>query len=235
MEKITLLYGTGNAAKLKLMKTYLEDLEQVELIGLKDLHYDWEEPEESGSDPLENARQKALCYYRTCRMPVFSADSGLFIEGLPDEEQPGVHVRRVDGKNLTDAEMRAHYKQIAARFGGRCVAQYRNGICLVFSEEERYELQSEDINWGRFYLTTDEREQRLEGFPLDAISAELETGKHFYDIGEIYEEKDMGEGFRRFFRNALEEHERRTACGAKQKLYGESLADQQEALENGRS
>lgn len=211
MEKIKLLYGTGNAGKLELMKEYLAELEQVEIVGLKDLPYDWKEPEESGSKPLQNARQKALCYYRISHMPVFSADSGLFIEGLPDEEQPGVHVRRVGGKNLTDEEMRAHYKQIAARFGGRCVAQYRNAVCLVFSEDERYETESEDLNWSRFYLTTDEREQRIEGFPLDAISARLETGEHFFDGAPEYESKNMGEGFRRFFQKSLEAHEKRKA------------------------
>ena len=40
-------------------------------------------------DPLENARQKALAYYRICGQPVFSQDSGLYIEGLPKERQPG--------------------------------------------------------------------------------------------------------------------------------------------------
>lgn len=214
MEKIKLLYGTGNAAKLDLMKKYLEDLKQLEIIGLKDLPYEWKEPEESGSVPMENARQKALCYYKTCHIPVFSADSGLFIEGLPEEEQPGVHVRRVGGKNLTDAEMRAHYKQIAAQFGGRCVAQYRNAICLVFSEDEMYEIQSEDLNWSRFYLTTDEREQRMEGFPLDAISARFETGEHFYDGVPGFESKNLGTGYRQFFQKSLEEHEKRIAGSA---------------------
>lgn len=209
MKKITLLYGTGNAAKLALMKEYLEELDEIELAGLKDLPFQWEEPEESGSAPLENARQKALCYYRTCRMPVFSADSGLFIEGLSDEEQPGVHVRRVGGKNLTDEEMRAYYKGIAQRFGGRCVAQYRNAICLVFSEDEIYEIESEELNWDKFYLTTDEREQQEEGFPLDAISAIIETGEHFYDSAQNFESKNMGAGYRQFFKKSLKEHEKR--------------------------
>lgn len=62
----------------------------------------------------------------------FSQDSGLYIEGLPKERQPGVHVRRVNGVNLTDEQMRKYYKKIAAELGGRCVAQYQNAICLVF-------------------------------------------------------------------------------------------------------
>lgn len=211
MEKITLLYGTGNAAKLAMMKKYLESVEQVEIVGLKDLPYEWEEPEESGKEPLENARQKALCYYKTCHMPVFSADSGLYIEGLSEEEQPGVHVRRVNGKTLNDEEMRCYYKKIAERFGGRCVAQYKNGICLVFSEEEIYARQTEDLSWEKFYLTTDERPQRMEGFPLDAISADYKTGKHCYDLNEQETFEEDGSGFVRFFQEALEAHKKRVA------------------------
>lgn len=213
MEKLTLLYGTGNAGKLALMKKYLEGMENVEIAGLKDLPYAWEEPEESGNDPLENARRKALCYYRTCRMPVFSEDSGLFIEGLSEEEQPGVHVRRVGGKNLTDEEMREHYKGIAERFGGKCIAQYRNAICLVFSEEEIYTSQGEELNWEKFYLTTDERPQKIEGFPLDAISAYIKTGQHFYDSDQACGVEEDASGVVRFFQTALKEHEKRRCPG----------------------
>lgn len=223
MEKITLLFGTGNAAKLQLMKDYTKNMEGIELVGLKELPYSWEEPEESGKEPLENARQKALCYYRTCHIPVLSADSGLFIEGLSDEEQPGVHVRRVNGKILNDEEMRAHYKKIAEQFGGRCVAQYKNAVCLVFSEEEIYTSQSEDLSWEKFYLTTDERPQQMEGFPLDSISADFQTGNHFYDFENKGAVENDGNGFVRFLRKALAEHEKKTT----RRLYYENAYQKQ--------
>ena len=209
MEKIKLIYGTKNAGKLAIMRRYLKELENVEMISLADLDFKWEEPEESGSRPLENARQKALAYYRICHMPVFSADSGLFIEGLPEEEQPGVHVRRVNGKNLNDEEMRSHYMAIATRLGGRCTAQYRNAICLVFSEDEIYESEDEALSWGKFYLTTEERPQKIAGFPLDAISADGITGQHFYDCENTSTLETDGSGFDRFFRQALKAHANR--------------------------
>lgn len=208
-EKYSLLYGTGNAAKLAAMRRYLRGMKNVEIIGLRDLPCAWETPEESGRDPLENARQKALCYYRACGRPVFSADSGLYIEGLSEAEQPGVHVRRVGGVNLTDEQMRAHYKQIAERFGGRCVAQYRNAVCLVFSEDEIYESRAEDLCWEKFWLTTQERPQREAGFPLDAISVDMASGKHFYDCVWGQTPDGDGNGFARFMREALQRHEER--------------------------
>lgn len=41
---------------------------------------------------------KSTAYYEAFRMPVFSCNSGLYFENVPDEVQPGVHVRNVDGK-----------------------------------------------------------------------------------------------------------------------------------------
>ncbi len=217
-EKTVLLYGTGNAAKFAWMRTCLQDLDDIELIGLQDLDCAWEEPEESGNLPLDNARKKALCYYRVCHRPVFSIDSGLFIEGLPDGEQPGVHVRRVGGRNLTDKEMRAHYKQIAARMGGKCVAQYQNAVCLVFSEDEIYESQAKDLSWEPFYLTTQERKQREEGFPLDAISEDIRTGRHWYDMEQESGPESIGTRYCTFFREALQAHARKKGT---EQLYDE--------------
>ena len=71
-----LLFGTGNAAKLSVMRNRLKKID-IELIGLNDLMaegMDIPEIAETGSTPLENARIKALAYYRAFDMPVFSCD-----------------------------------------------------------------------------------------------------------------------------------------------------------------
>lgn len=205
-KKFSLLFGTTNAGKLAAMRNYLRGMDEVELIGLGDLPLRVLEPEENGRDMMENARKKALYYCAAFQRPVISADSGLYIEGLPEEEQPGAFVRRVGGRALTDGEMRAHYKGIAKRLGGRCVAQYRNAVCLAFSEEEIYCSQDGDLAWEKFYLCQDERPQRIEGFPLDAISQEYPSGRHFYDIGEWTPVEEDGAGFRRFLKEALRAH-----------------------------
>ena len=124
MKKITLppeeiamklLFGTGNAAKLSVMRNRLKKID-IELIGLNDLRaegMDIPEIAETGSTPLENARIKALAYYRAFDMPVFSCDSGLYFDNVPDELQPGVHVRNVNGKCLSDDEMVEYYSGLA--------------------------------------------------------------------------------------------------------------------------
>ncbi len=88
------LYGTGNQAKLSAMKRRLSSLD-IEIIGLKDLETEIPEVPENGATPLENARQKAYAYYDAFHIPVFSCDSGLYFENVPEEIQPGVHVRTV--------------------------------------------------------------------------------------------------------------------------------------------
>ena len=45
-------------------------------------------------------------------------DNNLFIEGIPDELQPGVFVRRINGKELNGDEMIEYYtkKQLIKQF-----------------------------------------------------------------------------------------------------------------------
>ena len=84
-----LLFGTGNKAKLNVMKIRLEPL-GIDLIGLEDVKkkgYTVPSVSETGNTPLENARQKAMAYYQAFKMPVFSCDSGLYFDEVPDEIQ----------------------------------------------------------------------------------------------------------------------------------------------------
>ncbi|MCD8068977.1 MAG: hypothetical protein LUE87_08840, partial [Lachnospiraceae bacterium] len=111
MSTVKLLFGTGNQAKLSAMRSRLEKL-GIELIGLNDLKEEGKsipEAAETGRTPLENARCKALAYYEAFQMPVFSCDSGLYFDQVPEEVQPGVHVRTVNGRYLSDEEMREYY------------------------------------------------------------------------------------------------------------------------------
>jgi 8-oxo-dGTP diphosphatase len=163
------LYGTANPAKLNSMRRMLLGLD-IEIIGLNDIEINVEAVDESGINPLENARLKALTYYRTTKIPVFSCDSGLYIEGIESTQQPGVHVRRVQGKVMTDEEMIAYYTEVAAYLGGYAKARYKNAICLVMSDHEIYQYDGEDISSESFFLAATPHVKRIAGFPLDSIS-----------------------------------------------------------------
>lgn len=178
-----ILYGTGNPAKLEAMRRRLEGL-NIEIIGLRDVEGEIPKVEEDGSTPLENARKKALEYYKAFHMPVFSCDSGLYIDNISEEEQPGVHVRTVNGKYLSDDEMIEYYTGLARKYGD-LTARYRNAICLVMDEENIYEAMEENMASEKFIITSKPHSTiRKEGFPLDSISLDIATGKYFYDLDE---------------------------------------------------
>ena len=202
-----LLYGTGNPAKVAAMQNRLLEL-GIELISLSDLRAQGVEipnVPETGNTPLENARQKALAYYEAFRMPVFSCDSGLYFEDVPEEIQPGVHVRTVNGVYLTDEQMLNHYIGLVKRYG-RLTAKYRNAICYVQDEKHTYEAMEPDMESGKFWLTdTPHSSVRREGFPLDSISLDPLSGKYFYDLPETaVDQVAVEEGFLTFFQKIIE-------------------------------
>lgn len=202
-----LLYGTGNPAKFASMKNRLLGLD-IELISLLDIQAEGRgipEVPEDGDTPLENARQKAMGYYRAFQMPVFSCDSGLYFDGVPDELQPGVHVRNVNGKRLTDEEMLDYYTGLVKQCG-MLRARYWNAICLVMDEAHLFEAMEPSMASEPFLLTDIPHSTiRREGFPLDSISVDIHTGQYFYDLPDIKTEKlAVEDGFVLFFKKALQ-------------------------------
>ncbi len=177
----TILYGTSNPGKLLSMRKCLESL-PITILGLGDMPGPLPEITEAGRTPLENARVKAEAYWQVFRLPVFSCDSGLFFPGAPEEIQPGVRVRHVNGRELTDLEMTDYYRSLAARYGKpveihsedlspdrflpsrnlslsartlhvhALTAQYQNAICLILDDTHRYEAMDADMHFEPFYL-----------------------------------------------------------------------------------
>jgi 8-oxo-dGTP diphosphatase len=198
-----LIYGTTNKAKIEFMKKRVEPL-GIELLSLEDVNAPKLRIDENGNSPLENAKIKALAYYEALKMPLFSCDSGLYIDGLDDARQPGINVRGLHD-HMNDDDTRAYYSSLAAEFGGKMTARYKNAICLILDETRIYEYIGDDIASEPFWLVSKPHEKRNEGFPLDCISVHIESGKYYYDIdgyGEKYLEADNG--FTAFFKRVLE-------------------------------
>lgn len=200
------LYGTGNPAKLSAMKYRLEKLD-IELIGLNDLKAEGRSiPEvlENGDTPLENARQKAMAYYKAFKIPVFSCDSGLYFDNVPDEVQPGVHVRHINGECLSDEQMIEYYAGLVKQYGN-LVAKYRNAICFVKDENHIYEAMEPSMESEAFLLTDKPHSDiRKKGFPLDNMSVDIKTNKYYYDLpADRLEQLAVEDGFLLFFQKVL--------------------------------
>lgn len=211
-EKKKILFGTGNQAKLSVMKNRLEKI-GIELISLNDLRAEGKHiPEvlENGNTPLENARLKALAYYEAFHMPVFSCDSGLYFDNVPDEVQPGVHVRNVNGKCLSDEEMIEYYAGIVRQYGN-LIARYRNAICFVKDENHIYEAMDSSMDSERFILTDKPHSAiRKKGFPLDSMSIDMKTNKYYYDLSaDDLEQFAVEDGVLLFFKKVLRDSTQR--------------------------
>ena len=201
-----LLYGTSNLATLDAMNNRLGQV-GIELIGLNDLKvkgYTIPIVLENGDTPLENARLKALAYYEAFGMPVLSCDSGLYFDNVPDEVQPGVHVRNVKGKCLSDEEMIEYYSGLVKKYGN-LVARYKNAICYVMDEEHIYEAMELSMESEKFILTDKPHSTiRKKGFPLDSISLDIKTNKYYNDLPEVkLEQVAVEDGFLMFFKRVL--------------------------------
>lgn len=201
-----LLYGTTNEGKLQLMRRCLSRLPEIELVGLKDLGEFVPDLKEYGQTPLENARIKAWAYYQFFQMPVFSCDSGLYFDGLAESLQPGVHVRRVGGKELSDEEMTDYYAGLARTYGD-LTARYKNAVCCVFDQTHSYESMDDTLSGEPFLLTSVPHPRRQKGFPLDCLSKNIANGAYYYDLGDTCQDDvALDDGFLAFFQTILQEH-----------------------------
>ena len=169
-----LFYGTGNQSKLRNMRAILAGM-PIELVTPADLGIRLPAVEENGATPLENAALKAEAYHAVSGLPSFSLDSGLYLEGVPAELQPGPYVRRVKGMELSDEEFIAYYQQLAHQYGGRLKARFINGLCVVLNDRQRKEAAGPQVSTDWFWIVETPHPTRLKGFPMDSIAVD---GQH---------------------------------------------------------
>lgn len=196
------LFATTNPAKVGKYKNMLE-LNGVELITLKDLDFELD-IEENGKNAIENAYIKAKSYYDKTKIPTIGMDNNLFLEGLPEEKQPGTFVRRVNGKTLSDDEMIDYYTNLVKSYGGKLTAKWVYGM-VICSNSGTYEYS---WNKEQFYFIDKPCKKRNPGYPLDSISIIPEFNKYLVELTEEdkkqYNKKDNTEGVVNFILNNVE-------------------------------
>ncbi len=175
------LFATGNQSKINRFKDKLLE-NNIELISLKDINTDID-IEENGKTAIENALIKAKTYYNELHIPVIGMDDTLYLENVPEEYQPGLYVRRVNGKTLTDEEMIEHYTNLVKKYGtnGKLNCKWVYGMAVLneYGEENTYSWSKDD-----FYMVEKPTDKRNEGYPLNSISKYKILDKYFTDITE---------------------------------------------------
>ena len=182
--KLKVLFATTNSAKVEKYANKLKE-KNIDLVTIKDIGINLH-IEECGKDAIENAYIKTKAYYDKTGIITIGMDDNLYIEGLPEEKQPGTHVRRVNGKELNDEEMIEYYTNLVKQYGKKLSAKWVYGMVIYNGKEIK------KYSWSKsnFYLVDTPSEKRNVGYPLDSISIMPECNKYFVDLTKEDREKD---------------------------------------------
>ncbi len=175
-----ILFATGNKSKAKrFTKGLLEH--DIKVLTLEDININIE-VEENGSTAIENALIKARAYAKETSLPVFAMDDTLYIDNIPDDKQPGLFVRRVNGKKLNDEEMIEYYSNLAKEYGtnGLLTGRWIYGMALINNGHEY------TYTWSKqnFYITSTPSNIINPGYPLNTISINIKLNKYFTELTE---------------------------------------------------
>lgn len=176
MKKI--LFATTNPAKAKRFSEGLKK-NDIEIITLADLNIDIDVAED-GKNAIENAIIKAEAYYKESNMITMAMDDNLYIDNIPDKLQPGMFVRRVNGKRLNDDEMIDYYTNLVKKYGtdDKLTARWVYGLAIIKDGNVKtYTWSKED-----FFLTDKPSSIVNPGYPLNSISINKKLNKYFTDI-----------------------------------------------------
>lgn len=176
MKKI--LFATGNMAKVN---RFLDGLlaKDIQILTLKDIDINLN-IEENGKDAIENALIKARAYYEKTKIPTLAMDDTLYLENVPINKQPGMYVRRVGGKTLSDDEMISYYSSLAKEYGknGKLTARWIYGMALIKDGKEYTYTWNKD----NFYIVSTPSNIINPGYPLNTISINKKLNKYFTDM-----------------------------------------------------
>ena len=196
-----ILFATTNQAKVNKYAIPLKE-KGIELLTIKDLDINIK-VEENGKDAIENAIIKAKAYYEATNITTIGMDNNLFIEELPEEKQPGTHVRRVNGKELNDEEMISHYTNLVKENGGRLTVKWIYGMAICNGKGVKTHTWSKE----HFYFIDKPSHKRNPGYPLDSISLVPEFNKYLVELTDeekkSYKEQKSTEGVVEFIINNI--------------------------------
>ena len=180
-----ILIATKNEAKIKKYSTMLDVL-GVQYKTLKDFEKHIE-VEETGNTPRENSIIKAKAYYKAFNIPVLVDDSGLILDKLPPEKQPGVFVRRHNGKELTDEEIISLYSKEIEEVGGKTTGSFVIAISII---DENGNVYTDETKHDRIFVSKPCQERNL-GYPMNSLIYNEETGEY---LAQVYEGKNIYKG-----------------------------------------
>lgn len=174
-----ILFATGNQSKAKRFSKGLWE-KGIEVVSLRDLGIKLD-VKEDGTNAIENASIKAKAGFAETHMPTIGMDDSLYIENVPEDKQPGLYVRRINGKTLNDEEMIEYYTKLVNEYGidGKLNCKWVYGLAAI-NEEGKINTYT----WFKdnFYMVNTLSDKMDPDYPLNSISKYKGLDKYFTDI-----------------------------------------------------
>lgn len=142
---------------------------------------------EDGKSAQENARKKSLAYAAVLQLPVLSLDNALYLDNLPDDQQPGVDTRSVPGVKgrASDEQLLTYYVQRIAQLGGQTTGRWEFGACIADAQGHLFETT---IVSPRLFASIPSP-RIIAGYPLESIQIDPETGKYISEMTEAEQDQ----------------------------------------------
>jgi XTP/dITP diphosphohydrolase len=178
MKEITM--ATTNEAKVAQIRGALAPI-GIAVNGVRDKSL-LPEVIEDGATAQVNARKKAIIYADALGQTVLSMDNALYLDGLSDTEQPGVHVRRINGvkERPSDEELIAHYSEVVRKLGDRITGRWEFAICVATPDGTCHETT---IISSRIF-TSEASKNVVAGYPLESIQIDPTTGRYIAEMAQ---------------------------------------------------
>ena len=195
-----IIFGTANPGKIAHVQAALSPL-NIKVLGLSEFG-DFPDVEEDGKTPQENSKKKAMVYCKAIGRPVLSMDNALYIDGLDDESQPGMHVRRIPGskERPTDEQMLEYYSALIEKHGGKMTGHWEFSMCIAFPDGTAKEVTA--ISKTR-YFTSKVSPERMPGYPLESIQIDKELDKYIVEMtkeeSDLFWQESVGDELRTLF------------------------------------
>ena len=168
-----LVIATRNPSKVEYYRDILTQF-AASVVGLNDLGVEGK-PVETGENAEQNSEIKARFYSQKTELPVFCEDEALQVDFLPDDEQPGVHVRRVNGVDeVDDDKLLAHWEEIVARVPeGKRTGRWHIAYCLAMPDGKTKTVSRDH----EVLFFSPSSKVRLPGWPMSSLEGSVRFGK----------------------------------------------------------
>jgi len=171
-----ILVATNNVAKFERYRRVLNywrpvfEISKPSGLGIKI------KVDEKGASAEEIAKNKALEYLRHSKFPTLTVDEECVVDGMPNEMQPGVFVRRVNRKfEATDEELLNTYVE---KYAGKWHT-WRFAHCLALPGGRAFVNTALVRGW---FHTVPASGPIIRGYPLSSLLHDKELGKYWKDF-----------------------------------------------------